>query len=76
MAVTARFKVSKVTPAGPGTAEVELTPDYAQGRNEEWKSATPQGVIRLTIGNPSALEQFTAEPLYKPVHVLFEFPEE
>lgn len=40
-------------------AEVELTPDYAQGRNAEWAKATPSGVIRMTINNPSALEQFS-----------------
>ena len=70
MAVTAKFKVSRITPYGPfqikdgriegdcETAEVELTPDYAQGRNAEWAKATPAGVIRMTINNPSALEQF------------------
>lgn len=61
MAVTGRFKVNRITPgaAGEGTAEVELTPDYAQGKNAEWAAATPSGVIRLTIANPDALKQFT-----------------
>jgi hypothetical protein len=68
--VTARFIVSKVTPLGgytrdggevvpPWGHEVEMTPDYAQGRNEEWKSASPSGVFRITI-DPSkthALDQ-------------------
>lgn len=60
MAVTARFVVSRVTPLGSGydqtgkpvdpwAFEVEMTPDYAQGANEEWKAATPSGVFRLTI---------------------------
>ena len=54
MTVTARFKVSRVTPFGKPEddwtqAEVEMTPDYAQGANAEWASATPSGVFRLTI---------------------------
>jgi hypothetical protein len=42
---------------GWGT-EVELTPDYAQGRNAEWATATPAGMIRLTVTNEAAAEQF------------------
>lgn len=60
MAVTARFVVSRVTPLGSGHDkdgnpvspwgfEVEMTPDYAQGANEEWKAASPSGVFRITI---------------------------
>lgn len=68
--VTAKFKVTRITPWGQfeikdgqiqgdcKTAEVELTPDYAQGRNKEWSEATPAGVIRLTISNPVALARF------------------
>jgi hypothetical protein len=40
--------------------EVELTPDYAQGRNAEWAEATPAGMIRLTIKNELAAQQFNA----------------
>lgn len=60
MAVTAKFKVQRVTEMGwsDDTAEVELTPDYAQGRNADWAKATPAGVIRMTVSNPGALEQF------------------
>lgn len=71
MAVTAKFKVARKTPWGmtydheagewkgePNGWEVELTPDYAQGRNEEWAAATPAGMIRLTIKNELAAEQF------------------
>jgi hypothetical protein len=59
--VTARFVVSRITPLGvpikdgvpqdgePWAYEVEMTPDYAQGRNEEWKAASPSGMFRLTI---------------------------
>lgn len=49
--VTARFVVSKVTPLGepPWAHEVEMTPDYGQGRNEEWKAASPSGVFRISI---------------------------
>jgi len=48
MSVTAKFKVNRVSDMGWGT-EVELTPDYATGRNSEWAAATPAGMIRLTI---------------------------
>jgi len=61
--VTAKFKVSKVTPLGAETVEdawateVEMTPDYAGGANREWSEATPSGVCRLTITNKSAIEK-------------------
>lgn len=72
MAVTAKFKVSRKIPLGPNwdpeaqswtdhkvwAHEVELTPDYAEGRNKEWAEATPAGMIRLTIKNELAAEQF------------------
>lgn len=71
-AVSAKFKVSRltahwgaeirdgviVTTEENGQGEVELTPDYAGGRNEGWSKATPSGVIRMTITNPAALEHF------------------
>lgn len=57
MAVTAKFKVSRRSDMGWGT-EVEMTPDYAHGRNAEWAAATPAGMIRLTIQNEAASEQF------------------
>jgi hypothetical protein len=51
--VTARFIVSRTTPMGdkdnPYQVEVEMTPDYAQGANEDWKKASPSGVFRITI---------------------------
>ena len=51
--VTARFIVSRHTPLGnpeePWAVEVEMTPDYGQGRNEEWKAASPSGVFRISI---------------------------
>jgi hypothetical protein len=60
--VTARFKVSKVTPFGDDVetawaTEVEMTPDYADGKNKEWNDKTPSGVFRMTITNKAALEQ-------------------
>lgn len=71
MAVTAKFKVARKVPLGPThnaetgvwegkpwAHEVELTPDYAEGRNKEWAEATPAGMIRLTIKNELAAEQF------------------
>lgn len=69
--VTARFKVNRRTEMDWAT-EVELTPDYAQGANAEWAAATPAGMIRLTIKNELAAEQFKDGAS---VHVLFEFPE-
>lgn len=73
--VTAKFRVTRLTPWGHATvvdgvvvpspeddgavtAEVELTPDYAGGRNAAWSKATPNGVIRLTITNADALAHF------------------
>lgn len=51
--VTARFVVSRITPLGspedPWAHEVEMTPDYSQGKNEEWKAASPSGVFRISI---------------------------
>lgn len=57
MAVTAKFKVARKTDMS-WAHEVELVPDYAQGRNAEWAEATPTGMIRLTIKNELAAEQF------------------
>lgn len=57
MAVTARFKVNRKTEMDWAT-EVEMTPDYAQGKNAEWAAATPAGMIRLTVANDVAAEQF------------------
>ena len=62
--VTARFKVSKITPAygedpdQPHRGEVEMTPDYAGGKNAEWSEATPNGVFRLGITNADAFKRF------------------
>lgn len=76
MAITARFRVSRITDgtAGQGTSEVELTPDYAQGSNAEWAASTPYGVIRLGVANEAAIAAFRANE-HGPVHVLFEFPD-
>jgi hypothetical protein len=66
--VTAKFRVTRVTPQGctqeeidsgekkPWAYEVEMTPDYAGGRNKQWADATPQGVIRLLITNLAAVK--------------------
>lgn len=74
--VTAKFKVSRITPYGPfqlkdgkisgdcTMAEIELTPDYAQGRNAEWAAATPAGVIRMTVTNPDALDKFAVSDCF------------
>jgi hypothetical protein len=65
--VTAKFRVTRVTPQGltneeveagkqPWAYEIEMTPDYAGGANKAWAEATPQGVIRLLITNMAAVE--------------------
>lgn len=61
--VTAKFKVSRKTDMN-WAHEVELTPDYAGGKNAEWAEATPAGMIRLTIKNELAAEQFTEGASY------------
>lgn len=77
MAVTARFKVSRVTPMGsketPWAHEIELTPDYANGANSEWAEATPSGVCRLTVTNDAAVEQL---PEGSAVEIVFSVIEE
>lgn len=73
--ISAKFRVTGVVDMkwpGQTCKEVTLTPDYGDGKNSEWATATPSGVIRMTITNPSALEQlengtavsvlFTPEP--------------
>jgi hypothetical protein len=78
--VTARFRVTRVTPQGltdeqiaagkePWATEVEMTPDYANGANKQWAEATPQGVCRLLITNMAAVD---ALPLGAHLHVTFE----
>lgn len=63
MAVTAKFKVNRKTDMN-WAHEVELVPDYAQGRNSEWAEATPAGMIRLTIKNDLAAKEFTEGAAY------------
>ena len=64
--VTARFVVSRITPLGnpeePWAHEVEMTPDYSQGRNEEWKAASPSGVFRISI-DPAKTQALDQLPL-------------
>lgn len=72
MAVTAKFKVSRKVDYDYA-AEIEFVPDYAQGRNAEWAAATPAGMIRMTVGNPAAREQFVEGAAYT---VTFEKEEE
>lgn len=68
MAVTARFKVQRANDMKWAT-EVELVPDYADGRNKEWAEATPAGTIRMTIKNAVAAAQF---PEGRAIKVTFE----
>jgi hypothetical protein len=83
--VTARFRVTRVTPQGctqeeidsgekqPYAYEVEMTPDYAGGRNKQWSEATPQGVFRMLITNLAAVE---ALPLGSHQHITLETVDE
>lgn len=79
--VTAKFKVTRSVRLGavydqttdsydgPGYGtELEMTPDYAEGKNAEWSKATPSGIIRLTITNEAAIE---ALPVGASVDVTF-----
>lgn len=66
--VTAKFKVQRVTPQSKvlakdhetwrDAAEVEMVPDYAEGKNKDWSEYTPSGVIRMNVNGP-ALQHFT-----------------
>lgn len=58
MAVTARFKVGRISKWTEDTGEVEMVPDYAGGKNSQWSNATPSGVCRLSITNPNAFSFF------------------
>jgi hypothetical protein len=79
--VSARFKVTRVTPMGadnPADAyatEIEMTPDYGGGANAAWAEATPSGVMRLLITNKAAIEQLPmGASLDIQMHVLEEEP--
>lgn len=71
MAVSAKFKVNRVSDMG-WAKEVELTPDYGDGKNKDWAAATPAGMMRLTIKNELAAEQFK---MNQPVDIIMSFPE-
>jgi hypothetical protein len=45
--------------------ELEMTPDYAEGKNAEWAAATPSGMIRMTIKNELAAKQFEPGDSYE-----------
>jgi len=55
--VTAKFKVNRLSEYDTAT-EVELTPDYAEGKNKEWAEFTPAGMMRMTVKNSVAAEFF------------------
>ena len=61
MPVSAKFVVNRISDMGWAT-EVEMVPDYAHGRNKEWAAATPAGMIRMTIKNSVATDQFRTQP--------------
>jgi len=49
-------------PEEPWAVEVEMTPDYSQGKNEEWKAASPSGVFRISI-DPSKTKALDQLPI-------------
>ena len=49
-------------PEDPWAVEVEMTPDYGQGKNEEWKAASPSGVFRISI-DPSKTKALDQLPI-------------
>lgn len=57
MPVSAKFVVNRISEMGWAT-EIEMVPDYAHGRNKEWAAATPAGMIRMTVRNTVAVDQF------------------
>ena len=63
MRVRAKFFVTRIThhhngsPDSDQSGEVALAPVYDEA-NKEWSKWTPQGEIRMTITNPTALEAF------------------
>jgi hypothetical protein len=66
MSVTAKMKVNKATSwiQGAGehqetVTEIEMVPDYAEGRNKDWAKYTPSAVFRMTCTNPEATKQLT-----------------
>ena len=69
--ISAKFKVQSVTEnSGYKADEVLLVPDYAQGCNKDWASATPSGTIRMHIGHDTeAIKHFTVGKAFT---VLFE----
>lgn len=58
---TAKMRVNRCVDMGWGW-ELELTPDYAEGRNEEWAHKTPAGMVRLTIKGSMAAEIKVGQP--------------
>lgn len=55
--VTAKVKVSSITPNGDDQSTVSFTADYADDRNKEWALYTPAMSIVMTVKN-SVLEHF------------------
>ncbi len=58
------------------SAEIEMVPDYAGGKNKEWSSATPSGVIRMTVSNHGALRQLVSGKPGKSFDVTLEASDE
>lgn len=73
MAIKAKFYVAEVTryAYNPASAKVILRAVSRGDENKEWASATPMGLLDMTIGNPAAIEQL-AEQLGDEVYLTIE----
>lgn len=74
MAIQARFFVKTITKhahLGKGQGAVELAVVSRGPENKTWASATPMGMLQMTVGNPDALAWFD-ERLGKEVALTFE----
>lgn len=73
MSVQARFFVQSITrhAHNPGAGQVKLAAASRGPENKTWATATPAGVIDMTISNPDAMAWFN-DRLGKDVAITFE----
>lgn len=63
MGVRAKFWVKEIRHMGQGDvqaddmAEIVMAPVFDDD-NKDWSKYTPQGELKMTVTNPSAIEQF------------------
>lgn len=61
--VTAKVRLSDITQQAGGGHQLSFYADYANGRNEEWKHATPTLSMSMTV-NSEAVKHFEAGKAY------------